>query len=299
MLHVKVPATSANMGSGFDSIGVALSLYNDIYVEKIKSGLEIVSKSPNKFIPTDKNNLIYKTICDFYDNVGMKVPPLRIIQEDNIPITRGLGSSAACIIGGLMIANKLSGVNYSKEVLADIAAKIEGHPDNSTPAILGGMSVGALTESGLKYVNIDMPENIVFAAMVPDFHLSTTASRGVLPKNYDRKDVVFNVSRAALLIASMMTGKYENLSSAMEDRIHQPYRKTLIKDMDNIFETAMQRGAKATYLSGAGSTLMAIITDEQKLCFENEMKGYLKTLDDKWELMILKPDTMGARFIND
>ena len=105
--------------------------------------------------------------------------------------------------------------------------------------------------------------------MVPDFHLSTTASRGVLPKNYDRKDVVFNVSRAALLIASMMTGKYENLSSAMEDRIHQPYRKTLIKDMDNIFETAMQRGAKATYLSGAGSTLMA------KMCIRDRYSTIL------------------------
>ena len=298
MMHIKVPATSANMGPGFDSIGIALELYNHLWFEEIEEGVEIIVKRKQEIeIPTDKNNLIYKTMVDFFAQTGNVMPGVRLIQEDYIPMVRGLGSSAACIVAGLLAANHLSGRHYCREQLAQIAAKIEGHPDNSNPAFFGSMVVGALDQNETRYVRLDLPKELVFAIMVPDFPVSTEASRKVLPDRYTKKDAVFNASRAALLVASMYTGKYENLSMAMQDRIHQPYRNQLIPNMDRIFKAAKNYGALATYLSGAGSTLMAVLTEEKAEEFQQKMKAYLKAIPNEWELTLLKPDTKGAQLI--
>ncbi len=298
MMHIKVPATSANMGPGFDSIGIALELYNHLWFEEIEEGVEIIVKRKQEIeIPTDKNNLIYKTMVDFFAQTGNVMPGVRLIQEDYIPMVRGLGSSAACIVAGLLAANHLSGRHYCREQLAQIAAKIEGHPDNSNPAFFGSMVVGALDQNEMRYVRLDLPKELVFAIMVPDFPVSTEASRKVLPDRYTKKDAVFNASRAALLVASMYTSKYENLSMAMQDRIHQPYRNQLIPNMDRIFKAAKNYGALATYLSGAGSTLMAVLTEEKAEEFQQKMKAYLKAIPNEWELTLLKPDTKGAQLI--
>ena len=298
MMHIKVPATSANMGPGFDSIGIALELYNHLWFEEIEEGVEIIVKRKQEIeIPTDKNNLIYKTMVDFFAQTGNVMPGVRLIQEDYIPMVRGLGSSAACIVAGLLAANHLSGRHYCREQLAQIATKIEGHPDNSNPAFFGSMVVGALDQNETRYVRLDLPKELVFAIMVPDFPVSTEASRKVLPDRYTKKDAVFNASRAALLVASMYTGKYENLSMAMQDRIHQPYRNQLIPNMDRIFKAAKNYGALATYLSGAGSTLMAVLTEEKAEEFQQKMKAYLKAIPNEWELTLLKPDTKGAQLI--
>lgn len=296
MLHIKTPATSANMGPGFDSIGVALSLYNQLWVEEIPQGLEIQVKRKQAIaIPEDETNLIYQTMTEFYKRAGRAMPGLRLIQEDAIPMVRGLGSSAACIVAGLLAANELCGGHCTKEELAQIGAKIEGHPDNTTPAFFGGLVVGAQDEKQMGYVKLDVPKDLVFATMVPNFPVSTHDARDVLPKDYSRNDVVFNASRTALLIASLMTGKYENFSMAMEDAVHQPYRKKLIPGMEHIFKTANSYGALATYLSGAGSTLMAILTEDCADMFQDKMNAYLKTIPHEWELTLLKPDTDGAK----
>lgn len=296
MIHIKIPATSANMGPGFDSIGVALELYNHLWVEEIPSGLNIEIKRKQEIeIPTDESNLIYQTMKYFYDQKGLKMPGVHLIQEDYIPMVRGLGSSAACIVGGLLAANELAGRPCDKEELAQIAARLEGHPDNSNPAIFGSMVVGALDDEKMQHVRLVLPEDLVFATMVPNFPVSTSASRGVLPDGYSRGEVVFNVSRGALLVASIMSGKYENLPMAMEDKIHQPFRSKLIPNMDNIFEHAKDFGALACYLSGAGSTLMAMVKKEQAEQFQKQMSGYLQTLPDHWQLSLLKADLVGAK----
>ncbi len=298
MLHIKVPATSANMGPGFDSIGIALQLYNHLWVEEIPEGLEITIKREQGIqIPRDEKNLIFQTMADFYKEIGKKMPGIRLVQEDFIPMVRGLGSSAACIVAGLLAANHLSGVHYSVEQLAQIAAKLEGHPDNSNPALMGGMVVGALDDEKMGFVNVDMPEDLVFAAMIPDFPVSTAKARGVLPEQITRGDAVFNASRAALLVASMYTRKYENLAMAMEDKLHQPYRKQLIPDMDNIFQSAKEFGAIATYLSGAGSTLMAVLKEVTADEFEKKMTQYFSSIPNGWKLTLLKPDLTGAQII--
>lgn len=293
MIKVKVPATTANMGPGFDSIGMALTMYNIVYAEKMDKGLEIIIQDGNAGIPTDESNLIYKTICYFYDNIGQKVPGIRLIQQDSIPHTRGLGSSAACIVAGLHIANAMSQSFFSKEELVQMAAQIEGHPDNTTPALLGGMTIGAMNEKDMKYVKIKVPDTLHFAVMIPDFTLSTELAREALPEKVSLQDAIFNASRAALLATSMMTGDMDNLAIATEDRLHQPYRASLIPNMENILERARDYGAKGTFLSGAGPTLLAVI--KNVVDFRREMVTYLDTLEHKWQVQMLQGDNEGAK----
>lgn len=293
MIKVKVPATTANMGPGFDSIGMALSMYNIVYAEEIKEGLEIIIQEGSAQIPSDENNLIYKTIQYFYHHIGKDLPGIRLIQQDSIPHTRGLGSSAACIVAGLHIGNALSKSFFSKEELVQMAAQIEGHPDNTTPAILGGMTIGAMNAEDMKYVKIKVAENIHFAVMIPAFTLSTEVARSVLPTHISLKDAVFNSSRAGLLAASFITGDIDNLSLAMEDRIHEPYRAKLIPHMYEIINQAKLYGAKGAYLSGAGPTLIAVIRNV--VAFRKKMADYLDTLEEQWQVQMLQVDNTGAK----
>ncbi|MBR5269487.1 MAG: homoserine kinase [Anaerotignum sp.] len=295
MIHIRIPATSANMGPGFDSIGVAVELYNHIWVEEQPSGVTIEVKRKQAIpAPLDETNLIYQTMKYFYDQKGLTIPGVKIIQEDFIPMVRGLGSSAACIVGGLFAANALAGNICDKYELAQMAAYLEGHPDNSNPAIFGSMVVGAQDENRMNHVRLELPDDLIFATMVPDFPVSTHDARKVLPDEYTRKDMVFNASRAALLVASMMTGKYENFDMAMEDCVHQPYRASLIPGMHEIFAHAKEFGAVACYLSGAGSTLMAMVTRDKAEAFKDKMSEYLGTLPHNWELNLLKADMQGV-----
>lgn len=293
MIKVKVPATTANMGPGFDSIGMALQIYNIVYAEEIPSGIEIIVQEGGQDIPTDENNLIYQTILKFYEIIGKQVPGIRLIQQDHIPHTRGLGSSAACIVAGLHIANAMSHSFFSKEELVQIAAQLEGHPDNTTPAILGGMTIGAMDESDMKYVKVPVAENIHFAVMIPDFTLSTELAREVLPKEISLQDGIFNSSRAALLAASMITGDVDNLPMAMQDRFHEPYRKHLIPHMEEIMTEARNHGAKGVFLSGAGPTLIAVI--KNVVAFRREMVDYFATLDNQWQVQMIQADQRGAQ----
>lgn len=279
MLKVKVPATTANMGPGFDSMGMALTMYNIVYAEQIESGLEIIVKSGNPSIPTDETNLIYQTIKDFYEHIEKEVPGIRLIQQDSIPHTRGLGSSAACIVAGLCIANALSESYFSNDELALMATKIEGHPDNVVPALLGGMVVSVTTDEQIYHNKVDIDEGISFAVMIPDFTLSTELARKALPSEVSIKDAVFNASRTALLATSLMTGNLDNIEVAVQDALHQNYRSPLIPNMNEILEKAKEFGAKGSYLSGAGPTLMAIV--KNKTDFRKKMAEYLDTLDRK------------------
>ncbi len=298
MIHIKIPATSANMGSGFDCIGTALELYNHIWVSKRPkgSGFLIETKKTQALdIPTDETNLIYTTMQYFYKQKNLPMPDIHIIQEDNIPMARGLGSSAACIVGGLMAGNILEGDIASKEELFQMANALEGHPDNVAPAIFGNLVTSVQTETDLRSITIPLSADLIFATMIPDFPLETKEARAVLPDSYTRSDMVFNASRTALLIASLYTKQFENLEIAMDDKIHQPYRSQLIPHMADIFEKAKEYGAIACYLSGAGPTLMAIITKDKQQSFETNMNDFLSTLENVWELLLLKPDTTGIK----
>lgn len=307
MFTVRVPATSANMGPAFDTAGIAVQLYNTIkvYTEKDKEFegkffIKSINNINNQIegsqaIPTDESNLIYKTICNFAEQKGKEVPRIYIEQYDEIPLARGLGSSAACIVAGLLIANELLETKCSREELLHMAVLIEGHPDNVAPAFLGDMVVGALDGERFEYVKIPVSEELEFISLIPDFSLYTSEARGVMPESYTREQVVFNFSRIALLVASMMSGNFDALSIAMQDNIHQPYRMTLIPGMEELLNRAIELGCYGGFLSGAGPTLMLVNKKGNNI--REEINKTINELDNFWLARLIEIDREGAKII--
>lgn len=297
-VKVKVPATSANMGSGFDSMGLALGLYNYVTAEDTGEGLkiDILDDITAKFLAIDERNLVYTSMKAVFDKVSYHPRGLHLTLENNIMVTRGLGSSSAGIVSGLLAANELTGRQLSKDELLYMAAKAEGHADNVTPALFGGFTVNVVQDDSVKYVKTPIKDDLKFAAFVPDFFLQTKKSRSVLPRSVLLKDAVYNTGRSALLAASMISGKYENISVAVDDKLHQRYRKRLVPGLDDIFKKSYQNGALGVYLSGAGPTIIAII-HKDNIDFEKNMRAYLsKSMKDR-RLYIFDADNDGAQVI--
>lgn len=294
MLEIKVPGTSANFGPGFDSLGVALSIYNKFYVEEIDEGLYIEG-CEEKY--KNEENLFYVSMKRVFNEFGYKYKGLKIKIESDIPESRGLGSSASCIVGGVIAANSFIGNKLSKEDILEISTEIEGHPDNVAPAIFGGVTAVVKDRDKLYYDKIDIDKNINFHALIPNFILSTKESREVLPKVVDYKDAVFNVGRVALMISSLVSGKHENLQVAFEDKLHQPYRKRLIENYDDIILQCKKNGALGSFLSGAGPTIM-VLTEKSKEDFIKNMDKELRKLNHQWNIKRLSVDYKGAILIS-
>lgn len=293
MVNIKIPATSANIGSGFDSLGVALSLYNEVSMKE-HDFIEIRSLD-GASVPTDQNNLIYKTAKYVFELCGKKLEGLYIEQTSNIPMARGLGSSSACIVAGVMGANALMGKPLSMEELINTAARLEGHPDNSTPALTGGLVTAVMDNGQVYYVKQSLRDDLAFAAIIPDYELKTADARSVIPREISHRDGVFNLSRAALMSVSLFSGNYQNLRIACDDRLHQPYRLPLIKGAEEVFSAAYDLGAYAAYISGAGSTLMAV-TDKNNKGFAQSCRQALDALGHTgWRLEMLSIDNEGAK----
>lgn len=294
MIKVQVPATSANMGPGFDCLGVALKLYNYIYAEITDSGLQIdINDASASSLPRDERNLVYRSIKTVFELCGMHVPGLHLILENNIPVTRGLGSSSAGIVGGLTVGNILTGNHLSRSDIIETAARLEGHADNVTPAVTGGFTVNICTKRQVRYMRHPLSDNLRFAAIVPDFRLATKKARSVLPNYVPHRDAVYNAARSAMLTACMLSGDCTNMRTAMGDRLHQSYRKRLIPNMDEIFRLCYRNGAHGVYLSGAGPTIMAVI-DKSNKSFNSAMSGALNRKTKKWHVSVLEPDNDGA-----
>lgn len=294
MIKVRIPATSANIGAGFDSLGLALTLYNYVSVEETESGLDIeILDDTKEFLATDERNLVYRSMKAVFDKVSYTPKGLHIILNNNIMVTRGLGSSSAGIVGGLIAGNELSGGKLSKDEILSMATELEGHPDNVAPAILGGLTVSVPCGQNVRYVKTDVNDDLKFAAFVPEFPLSTRKARSVLPKRVSLKDAVYNNGRSTLLMTSIMTGKYENIRLAVGDRLHQQYRKKLIPHIDDLFSEAYRQGALGVYLSGAGPTVIAII-NSKNTDFEYKLNKFLNKKMYKWHLHMLSADNVGA-----
>jgi len=297
MIRMRIPATSANIGAGFDSLGLAVSMYN--YVNMDEHDGVCIRTLDSVTVPTDQSNLIYKTAKYLYDLCGRHCGGLYIEQENNIPMARGLGSSSACIVAGLMGANRLMGDPLSRDEIINIAAELEGHPDNSTPALLGGQVTAVLDNKKVWYVKQEIRDDLRFVAIVPDFELKTSLARQALPREINHKDGVFNLSRAALMSVSLYSGNYHNLRVAAQDRLHQPYRMELIKGAAAVMESSYLLDAYCAYISGAGSTLMAIVSSENT-AFEGKMRSILDSYGFAgWQLHTLKIDNQGATLAQD
>ncbi len=266
MVRVRVPATTANLGPGYDVLGLALKLYNFIEMEKSdKLSIEIEGAGTDS-LPKDESNIAYQAAQETFKTVNGGHPDRRrgrltvnLKLINNIPLARGLGSSAAARIGALVAANRLIGDKLSQDEILKIAARLEGHPDNVVPALVGGLTVAALTGDKVRFLRFSKVRNdLKIVVAIPDFKVSTIEARKVLPKNFSLIDVV-TTSSSILFTTAILTGEGspELLDESMQDRIHQPYRKKLIPAMDEVFNAARKAGAQGVALSGSGSTIAA------------------------------------------
>ncbi len=293
MIKVRVPASSANMGAGFDTLGVAVGLYNRMEIEEISEGLEITNKNARGYIPKDDNNLIYRAMKRVFEYVGYQSKGYRITQDSSIPMTRGLGSSSACIVGGMAAANIISGRKLSYAELAHLAAKEEGHPDNIGPAIFGGFCVSLTDGDETIIKSVKLQNGVKFAAMIPDYFMATRKARNTLPRKVDFDDAVYNIGHASMFQAALISGDMKSLSTAARDALHQRYRKSYVAEMDDIFEKSYELGSRATYLSGSGPAVMSVL-DGGYGGFESGMNKYFSEKSLKWRCMILPVDNVGT-----
>lgn len=269
MIRVRVPATSANMGPGFDCLGVAVKLYNEIEIEETESGIEIIQTGTYTRNIPPKDNLVYKAMCEVFKATGRTPSGLKIKINTSVPATRGLGSSAACIIGGLVGANAIDGRLGPGEILS-IASKMESHPDNVVPCLTGGMAAAYFDGENVTYAKFNMPSELGFMVLYPEKPLETKKSRGVIPDKVPHKDAAFNAAHTALIVSAIAKKDFSLLNEAMKDKLHQPYRKKIVGHMAKIFDFYESIGAYSWYLSGSGPSVAAIIPKKKEKKIKNE-----------------------------
>lgn len=292
MLRIRVPATTANLGPGFDTLGMALSLYMVLEVYEDGSSVTGAVRSEERLNLGSRDSLAVSVMHQVLKEQGYNAGNLVARVRNEIPIGRGLGSSAAAIIAGLAGARLLTGQGIEPQELINRATLIEGHPDNVVPAVVGGITVCLNEGEQVYFRRIEPPEGLEYALAVPDFELSTVKSRLVRPGDYVSEDVVFNLQRACFLVASLATGQLDNLGIAMSDRIHQPYRSHMIPGFDSVIEKAFAAGALGVALSGSGPSMLAITNGNS----ENVAKVMVDTFCEagiKAQAYWGKPDLMG------
>ncbi|MEG4404988.1 homoserine kinase [Microcoleus sp. MON2_D5] len=344
---VTVPATTANLGPGFDCIGAALSLYNRFQFSRLepsateKLRITVTGQEAAK-VKTDDSNLAYQAFLKLYDRLNQSPPPVAIHIDMQVPLARGLGSSATAIVGGLVGANELAGAPLSQVEVMQLAIELEGHPDNVVPALLGGCRLAAsnpppqpplskgglreefpLREAGLteqspldleaeilpspplskggqgggswEICDIPWHHNIVPVVAIPDFELSTAEARKVLPADYSKADAIFNAAHLGLLVRALETGNENWLRCALQDKIHQPYRQSLIKGYEAVQQAAVNAGACGMVISGAGPTLLALTDATNADAVVREMAAAWMEFEVKADVRAICLDTQGAQ----
>lgn len=276
-LRVRVPATTANLGPGFDCLGMALDLYNT-FKFTLKPG-------------RDKLFLVHKAWKHYEKRTGRRLPAMYASVEAEVPIARGLGSSATCIVAALLAANRYHHDHLSMEEILQLATEVEGHPDNVAPALFGGLRASAMKEHQVIHTAYAVHEDLQFAAIIPDQPASTAEARKVLPSQVSYKDACFNLSRLALLFKAMESADETLLKEAFQDRLHEPYRLSLWQGHEQVRADLMAQGAQAVFLSGAGSTLMSIF---KGLTMER-VEDLQKRLGDHYQVRVLHVDRQGAK----
>lgn len=304
-IRVRVPGTSANCGPGFDSIGLACTVYNDLELsltEMPEVKITIAGEGAQN-IPTDDRNIVWRSVQYLLRKAGMdrKYRGAVISMDNNVPLSRGLGSSATAIVAGLKAANVLIGNRFNRRELLQFATDIEGHPDNVAPAIFGGFTVSTVTNGKAECFSFQPKFRMKLIVAVPDFPLSTRKARAVLPETVPMKDAISNISRAAMLVAALCKGNDKFLRNVFDDALHQPYRAKLIPGMYDVFAAARKAGALGANLSGAGPCLIAYSL-ESRHCEEaigKAMRAAFAKHKVHADVLILGLDTRGAHIVKD
>ena len=302
LVRVKAPATTANMGPGYDCLGMALDVWNTIEIEVLDSGepvVEVTGEGAGE-LETGRDNLVYRSMEFLFQDAEQEMPMVRIRCDNAIPLARGMGSSAAAIAGGLVAANAICSQIYTPNDLLEMAATIEGHPDNVAAAVLGGMQlvISDKTEEGsrLYTVPINVPPELHAVVFVPQVRIATEDARAVLPEKVSVADAVHNMGRVGLLVASMATNHPEYLAIATQDLLHQPYRQPLFPAMKVIFKAALDAGALGVFLSGSGSTVLAL-TQGREMTVAYEMAEAARQASVEGNVSVTQPTVRGAHLI--
>ncbi len=293
---VTVPATTANLGPGFDCIGAALTLYNKVKFTRLDEGeliIHVTGKEAER-VETDESNLLYQAFKKLYLYIEQTPPLVKIEIDLDVPLARGLGSSATAIVGGLVGANQLAGEPLSQLQVMELAIAMEGHPDNVVPALLGGCHLAATNAADWEICDVPWHEDIVPVLAIPDFELSTSEARRVLPTEFSRADAIFNTAHLGLLLRGLETGKKAWLTTALQDKLHQPYRQALIPGYDAVRDAAMVAGAYGVVISGAGPTLLALTDKASAPHVEEAMRAAWKTTGIIAVVRSLSLDHQGA-----
>ncbi len=297
-MEIVVPASTSNLGAGFDTFGLALNLYNTFEVyESDAFEIEVYGEGADK-LPTGIDNLFLQTYIRACQELGVDDRPIKVVQNNEIPLGRGLGSSATAIVGGIAAAVGLNGIKLSDEEFVEMALMFESHPDNIVPAVVGGFTVSALSEGGPKRVyfeKLPFPEELKVLVLIPEYEILTEEARKVLPAMVPFADAVFNVQRAALMVAALLNRDFEALREAAEDKLHQPYRSPLLKGFDAFKEEAYKLGADAVFVSGSGSTIGVFTRKNEDEIGRFGIELYRK-LGIPASYKVLKADTEGVRW---
>jgi homoserine kinase len=294
---VTVPATTANLGPGFDCLGAALALHNRFEFSRLPGGTETVIAATGleaDRVQTDASNLAYQAFLRVYQQLQQTPPAIRLSIHLGVPLARGLGSSATAIVGGLVGANALAGQPLSTQEIADLAIEMEGHPDNVVPALIGGCRLAAANGADWTICDIPWHNTVTPVIAIPDFELSTAKARQVLPPDYSRADAIFNVAHLGLLLRGLQTGHSDWLRSALQDRIHQPYRQALIPGYAAVESAAVAAGGYGLVISGAGPTLLTLTHPNQAIAVEQAMATAWKERGITVKTHILPIDTQGT-----
>lgn len=299
-VKIRVPGTSANCGPGFDCLGLAASIYNDLEMTLLEDENLIIEAvgDGSENIPTDEKNIVWKSAKMILERAGQaeKFKGAIIKMNNHIPMARGLGSSAAAIVSGLVAANEIIGTPFTRTDILKFATEIEGHPDNVAPAIFGGFTISVVDKGQVKTFSFLPKIKLKLVVAVPNFQLSTFSARQVLPKTIPMKDAIFNISRASMLVAALLNGKENFLANSFDDALHQPYRTQLVPGMQEVFDAAKKSGALGVALSGAGPCLIAFSAEYKKIenDIASEMVQAFKKNGVQADALILDLDTRGA-----
>ncbi len=295
---VRVPASTANLGPGFDCLGLALDIYNTIELSLAMETTVQVSGEGQGYLPLGPKNLVVQAADRLAAQAGQQVPGWHLRQHNEIPLARGLGSSSTAIVGGLIAANDLLQAGLDRQQLLEIATEMEGHPDNVGPALYGGLTACCVEAEDVCCIRLDAPPQLDIGVVIPRFEVSTRQARQVLPEQVSFDDAVFNVSRAACTLAALVAGRWEVLSAMMKDRLHQPARAPLIPGMEEVIAAAEEAGAHGAALSGSGPTIVAFATGRQDAILVAMVEAFANFSVEATGFWT-KPNNRGARIVQE
>ena len=298
-VELRVPASTSNLGPGFDTIGLAVQLYNDFRFERIDSGLEVIIKGEGAGVlergPANRTYRAFSAACKL---VGCDVPGLKIVQHNAIPLARGLGGSGTAVLAGTIAAFLFAGVEPETSRVLDQSFTIEAHPDNLNPSLVGGLTDSVINGSHVVYVKVIPPANLTTVTLIPDCGLETGAARQVVPHQFSREDMIFNIRGAGMILAALATGQLDDLALAMRDRLHQPYRVPLLPGMPEIFQAAVDAGSPGVALSGAGSGIFAFAYVHNEKAIGEAMKAAAAQFGMNAYCLYLPIDNEGVQIVD-